>query len=338
MNANGRKYYCCGVSVLCLPVLGLLMLTGCRPDAAPALKINAPGAVPPDRAAQSEAKTDAAMDAEHAIPDAYSKSIVTVAKPPQRIVSLAPSNTEILFALGLDKRIAGDTTQCDFPPEAAKKPHVGGYPISSERVLALNPDMIVAVAGLNNAVPFEHKHVTVVVAQTQTLNEVYETIHTLGVATWTTPTADQIVSRMKTQIAAISQVAAAQPNHPCVLVLHQAAPLYTTPPDSFIAAAIAGAGGEYEVKGNLPRNIISAEQVMIDKPDVILCDAALVPQIKALPGWAQSVPAVRNNRFYTGESAALLMRPGPRLPQAIEDLARYLHPDAFAGKPRIAAP
>src|SRR5579871_1831621 len=113
---------------------------------------------------------------------------------PKRIVSLAPSNTEILFALGAGDRIAADTTACDYPPEAKNKPHIGGYPIDVEKVEAKSPDLVVALASLTQPVAaLEKAGVPVLTVDAKTVDQTYQVILLLGQATGTQPRAEAIV-------------------------------------------------------------------------------------------------------------------------------------------------
>ena len=265
------------------------------------------------------------------VTDGRGKS-VTIPTAPQRIVSLAPSNTEILYALGLDARIIGVTSQCDFPPDAKKKPNVGGYPISAERVLVLNPDLVVTVGSINTKEvdALEQAHIPVVAVNPKTLADVYASIKLIGQATGADAQAEAAVQTMQAEIEVTTKALSKSNNRPKTLILHGVSPLYTTNSDSYIAEAITLAGADYGVKSNLPGSVISPELLLLNPPDVIICSPELVVPITALPGFAQGVPAVRNHKFYTG--AALLDRPGPRLPQAINSLARYLHPECFQRK------
>ena len=303
-----------------------LLLTGCHSETP------TPPANPSAPASSKEAK-----GFPRTVTDARGK-VVTISAAPQRIVSLAPSNTEILFALHLDSRIAGVTDQCDFPPEAKRKPNVGGYPISAEKVLSLNPDLVIVVGAINTkeADALEQAKIPVVAVNPKTLADVYASIELVGRVTGADNVARNVVQQMQTETDAIEKQITDVKSRPKTLILYQAGPLYTTNPDSFIADAVRSAGSDYLVKTNLPGSVISPEQVLLDPPDVILCAPEIVSSIKALPGFAAGVPAVKDNRFFTAEGA--LTRPGPRLPQAIAALARYLHPDFFPRRPATAPP
>lgn len=265
---------------------------------------------------------------------------LTLNAPPQRIVSLAPSNTEILFDLGAGDRIAADTTACDYPPEAKLKPHIGGYPIDVERVEAKSPDLVVAVESVNAqpVAALEKAGVPVLTVDAKTVAQTYDAILLLGKATGTEARAEQIVRDMKARIEAVRQKTAPVANRPKVLIAYGDNPIYTTGPGSFIDDVITVAGGQNiaSVPPPLKNDVITPEQVLARQPDVIICSPDLQQKLKLLPGWTQGVPAVRNNRFFMSSPPGILERPGPRLADGAEQLARYLHPELFAAPPKTS--
>ena len=193
----------------------------------------------------------------------------------------------------------------------------------------LNPDLVVTVGSINTkeTEALEQAHIPVVAVNPKTLADVYAAIKCIGQATGTDAQADIITETMQAEIEVTENALTKSNNRPKTLILHGVSPLYTTNPDSYIAEAITLAGAYYLIKTNLPGSVISPEALLLNPPDVIICSPELVAPISALPGFAQGIPAVKDHRFYT--DAALIDRPGPRLPQAIDHLARYLHPEAF---------
>ncbi|HZO89518.1 MAG TPA: ABC transporter substrate-binding protein [Chthonomonadaceae bacterium] len=258
---------------------------------------------------------------------------ITLPKPPQCIVSLAPSNTEILYALDLGNRLVADTTACDYPPEARKKPHVGGYAINIEAVQVQNPDLVVAVGSVNGQAikALERTKTPLLVIDPKTVADVYDAIKLIGAATGQDMQAARVVMEMQARIDAIKRAVASTTARPRVFIVYGVKPtIYTTGPGSFIDDLITVAGGKNIVTTPAPAgNTISAEQVVTAQPDVIIASKGLIPQIRQMPGWATGVPAVRNNRFFTPGDGAILERPGPRLAEGAEELAKYLHPEIF---------
>lgn len=270
------------------------------------------------------------------VTDARGKSL-TLKSPPKRIVSLVPSNTEILFALGAGDRIAGVSSADDYPPQARRKPSIGDVLSARvERILACNPDLIVAIGSLNQKPieALERAHAPLLVLDPKTLPETYDSILLLGRATGLEARAQQVVSEMRGRIERVRQTAARAKTRPKVLMLYQTKPLYTSGPDSFISDMIAIAGGCNGVEKAIPTNTVSPEAVVVMQPDVIVCGNETKASVLLVPGWKKTVAAVKNDRFFTPEEGeATLVRPTPRLATGIENLARYLHPELFPKAP-----
>ncbi|HLJ57277.1 MAG TPA: ABC transporter substrate-binding protein [Chthonomonadaceae bacterium] len=258
--------------------------------------------------------------------------VVTVLPaPPKRIVSLAPSNTEILFALGAGDRLVADTQSCDYPPEARNRPHVGGMSAGDlERIQTSLPDLVVAVGSLNRKLidALRAARIPTIAIEPRRTADIFAGIRLIGKATGREAQADGLAAGMQKRIDRIRTIAAQAPSRPKTLIVYSDHPIYTSPPDSYIHDLIGVAGGEDVVRTPLPQNIISPAVVIERAPDVIICAASLQPRLKAMPGWG-AVPAVRDNRFFSTSSGAPLARPGPRVVDAAEELARFLHPDLF---------
>ena len=257
---------------------------------------------------------------------------LTLTAPPKRIVSLAPSNTEILFAIGAGDRIVADTESCDFPPEAKKLPHIGGMSAGDlERIQVALPDLVVAVGSINQKLigALHAAHVPTLAVQPRTTEDVLSTIRLLGRATGQDDQAIQIATAVKTRIERVRAITSRVASRPKTLIVYSSKPIYTSPPDSFIHDLIGVAGGTDVVQRALPQNIISPAVVIERAPEVIICSSSLSGQLRALPGW-ENLPAVRSNRFFSTQGTAELTRPGPRLAEAVEQLAQYLHPELFS--------
>jgi iron complex transport system substrate-binding protein len=256
---------------------------------------------------------------------------ITLKAPPQRIVSLIPSETEVLYALGAGDRIVAVTTADDYPPEVKRKPTIGNVLTSdAEQILAQKPDLVVAIGSLNQKpiAALEALHVPVLVVDPKNLPDTYASIHLLGEAVGAEAKANQIVAEMQQRLAAVQTTVAQAKHRPRVLMMYGTDPIYTTGPDSFINDLITQAGGKNIVDKPIATNILSPEEVVVRQPEVILCSKSLTAKVRSMPGWAQSVPAVRNDRLYTDEPEdGTLVRPSPRLVRGVEALARYLHPE-----------
>lgn len=257
---------------------------------------------------------------------------VALAARPERIVSLAPSNTEILFALGAADRVVGVDAASDFPPEVAEKPDVGDYVAPDpERVVAVEPDLVLA-SGLHaeTVVPaLEALDLTVAVIDPPNLEATLASIERVGRMTGT-PGAAEVACRLRERVAVVEATVAGAPEP---RVFFELSPdLYTAGPDSFVDDLIARAGGaNVAADADQPWPQLSAEAVVAADPEVIILadheagvDAAAVA---ARPGWSL-LAAVEAGRVVEIEPD-LALRPGPRVVDGLEEIARALHPDRF---------
>lgn len=302
--------------------LGAALLSGCQPQ----------GTASPTAGSRLVSPSAAASPIgwPRTITDDTGASI-TLSAPPQKIVSLAPSNTEVLFAIGVGDRVVADTQSCDYPPEAKNRPHIGGMSAGDlERIQVALPDLVVAVGSINQKLiaALRAAHIPTLAVQPRTTDDVLATVRLIGKATGQDTEAERLAADVKARIDKVRSVTASAPSRPKTLIVYGANPIYTSPPDSYIHDLIGVAGGTDIVQTPLPQNIISPAVVIERAPDVIICAPALREKLKALPGWA-IVPAVKTDRFFATTGTAELTRPGPRLAEAVEQLARYLHPDLF---------
>jgi iron complex transport system substrate-binding protein len=305
-------------------ILLLFLLAGCHTQPSPTPASPAPGAI-----------NTTITGAPITLTDARGKTL-TLPELPRRIVSLAPSNTEVLFDLGAGDRIAADTTACDWPPQAKNRPHVGTFDVSLESIEVQNPDLVVAVNAINSRIigALESAHVPVLVLDPKTVPDTYTAILLLGRAVGEEAKAEKIVADMQKRIRTVQQTVAKAHTRPKVLILYGLNPIYTTGPGSFISDAITTAGGENIADANT----ISPEKVLERQPDVIICSPGMQERVKQLPGWAAAVPAVRRSAFFVESPSSTLVRPTPRIARGIEELARFLHPELFFGTAPEDAP
>lgn len=263
---------------------------------------------------------------------------VTLPRAPQRIVSLAPSNTEILFALGLGEKVAGVTSYCDYPPEAKEKPSVGGFlDFSVEKIVSLQPDLVLATTGQEEALaPFMGTGVPVVFLDAATMAEVEDCVRVAGELTGTRREARQLMTEISRQIEAVSAKVAGIPEseRPKVLYLAWDDPILTVGPGSLIHDMVTLAGGiNVAASTGQAYPTYSMEMVLAQDPDVILLPRVHggldLAALKANPAW-RSVEAVREGRVYLLDDN-LISRPGPRAVQGLRQIAETLYPDLFKG-------
>ncbi len=261
---------------------------------------------------------------------------LTLAAEPQRIVSLAPSITEILFALGLGDRVVGVTQFCNYPPEATGKPQVGGYSdVSIEKVTEQQPDLIlVSSIHMAQVLPeLEKLGFTAMVIDAHDFPGVLDSIRLIGKVTHQDEAAEALTAQMQARADAVAQAVAGRPRPRVYWELDPT--LWTVGPGSFVQDLIERAGGEnIAADADMAWVQLSAEAIIAKDPEVIfLADhpyGETKESVMARPGW-EKISAVVNGRIVelTQEQGDIVSRPGPRVVDALELIARALHPDAF---------
>ena len=248
---------------------------------------------------------------------------IKLERAPERIVSLAPSNTEILFSLGLGSKIVGVTTACDFPAEAKAIDKVGDYNINIEAVVAKRPDLVVAVADLQMPViqKLRELKLKVIAVNPRTLEEVFHAIGVIGDASGAGDVARKIVDGLRARVAAVELKAATIPadSRPRVFVEIWNDPLMTAGAGTFVDDLVRRAGGR-NIVGHIdgwPQ--ISPETVISAHTDVIILTCFNRAEVMARREW-RKVPAVEEGRVFEIHPD-LIVRPGPRLVDGLEALA-----------------
>jgi len=264
---------------------------------------------------------------------------VAIPAPPQRIVALAPNQVEVLFAIGAGDRVVAVEKNTDFPPEAAKPKKIAAYPFPNlEEVVALNPDLVMVSFSLEaQKVPeMERRGLRVLFLDApKTVEGVFDQIATVGRATGRLPEAEALVASMRQRIGAVEGRLRGTQRGP--RTFYELDPtLFTAAPNSFIGDMLRilkvqnlaeGAPGDY------PQ--LSAEAIIARDPEIILLgDHAQYgygqetqETVKRRPGWG-AVTAVRTGRIYAVHPD-LISRPGPRIADGLEALARLLYPELF---------
>ena len=271
---------------------------------------------------------------------------VTVQRIPQRIVSLIPGNTELVFAVGAGSSVVGVTNYCDYPPEARAIEKVGDLTsMSLEKIVALDPDLVLATKGNSRELVFSLKAlgVPVFVLDPQTVEEVLDAIETVGTLTGREEAASALLEGYRQRLAAVSERIGDLPENdrPMVFVGSPFRDENWVPgPETFTSSVIRRAGGRNVADDLAPRTwaVYSLEQIVSRNPQVLLSTIRegqdpeettkrYLERAKALKGW-QDLDAVRNERVVLIPENWLL-RPAPRLIHAIETLAGALHPSLF---------
>ena len=250
-----------------------------------------------------------------------------------RIVSLAPSITETVFVLGDGDRLVGVTDFCDYPPEATRKPRVGGISTPSfEAILALRPDLILATSESNYAEHVERLvslGLAVYVVRPVDFETVLESIDRIGGVLGRDAAARAQVAAMRRDADAIARAVAGSPR-PRVLYVVWPNPLIAPGRGTLISELIQRAGGESVTGAELlPYPRLSLETVVERRPDRIIVGRHGQGTVEELlRGWERlgSVSAVREGRVY-GVDGDLVHRPGPRMIEALRALAHVIHPE-----------
>jgi iron complex transport system substrate-binding protein len=253
---------------------------------------------------------------------------VTIKAEPRRIVSLLPSHTETVYALGSGSSVVGRDDYSDFPAQVLELPKVGGaYDPNLEAIIALKPDLVLNSEYGELTPKLEKAGITVWAGGAQTYDDVFVTIGTLGKILNREASAASLNAKMRSDIREIETVTRAVKR---VSVYFEIDPTpYTVGPASYLGVLLTKAGGANIIPaklGDFPK--ISPELVVQSNPSCIV-GASLEDALKR-PGWA-SIAAVTNRRVFklTPDQDNLVSRPGPRLAQGLRVLAKILHPDLF---------
>jgi iron complex transport system substrate-binding protein len=261
---------------------------------------------------------------------------MTIHRAPERIVSVSPSETEILFALGLGDRIYGVSDFDNYPPEAADKPKMGNVITPNEEALiAARPDLVIGGISIENDVADRLRSLGIQLYKTEaaTVDEVLGNILQIGLITDRQSEAEALVASMRADIRQVTDVVSALREADKRKVYLEFSPGWTVGKGEYLDELITLAGG-INIAGNEAGWIqISEEKVILDDPDVILyadihdddSGQPLASLIRSRPGWSQ-IAAIRNNRMVAIDDD-LLSRPGPRLTQGLLDIAAAIYPE-----------
>lgn len=262
---------------------------------------------------------------------------VTIEKEPMKIISLAPNNTEVLFALGLGDKVIGVTSYCDYPEEAKTKEIVGDFEGNNlEKIVELNPDLVLVYGAGNeedNKV-LKDAGIKILGFMPETIDAVIKDIETVGKATGKNKEAAELVEAMNNKKNEILEKVKGQEE---VKVFYEIwhDPLMAAGKGSFMDELITLAGGKNiaeDAEGAYPQ--YDLEQLVERDPEVYLTAQDMpdktVESIKVRPGY-EDISAIKNDRVYVfeGNEANVVSRPGPRIIEALEVVAKAIHPELF---------
>ena len=259
--------------------------------------------------------------------------------PPQRIISLAPNITEILFDLDLGEKVVGVTRYCDFPEKALKKEKIGGMiDLNLEKIIALKPDLIIGFRGnpLRTIERLRSLHLPLFVLEMGTnLETVFIIIEKIGTITQKEEKAEIIVESMKKRYNETQAALRDVQHEPRVFLSIHGTGLWTCGKGSFLNDLVGKARG-VNIAGNIPRKWLhyNREQLIHDNPEVIITLSKSQREFSKVKEWIKNeahlkrIKAVETDRIYFLDQN-LATRPGPRLIDALEELAQILHPQFF---------
>ncbi len=272
-------------------------------------------------------------------------TVVELAAEPQRIVSLTPATTEIVFALGAGDRVVATTDFDDYPPEAVALPDVATYTaVDIEKIVGLEADLVIAGGNFFNdpaaIAQLRDLGVPVIVIYAPDIAGVLRDIELVGTAIGRSDAARDLTASMQ---AGFDQVATATADLPRPRVFYEldaTAGIYTAAKDSFIEEMIRLAGGEPITTDSPSDFAISIEKLIAADPEIILLgDAAYgvtADAVRARAGW-DVMTAVKTGEI-RGVNDLIVTRPGPRLVEGLRELALAIHPDAAVPSPQAVAP
>jgi len=264
---------------------------------------------------------------------------VRIDKVPQRIISLSPTSTEILFALGLGDKVVGVTRYCDYPEEAKKKEIVGGFADPDpEKIMALKPDLILAFGTLQKSLAskLEERGQTVFWFYPHTFADILESFESIGKLTGRLTAAQQLRKRVEERVEAVQKRVKDIPEQerPTVFRVHSGSPrtIGTIGGEAFQTGVYHLAGGK-NIFADTKKDYfeVDLETILELDPDIIVVagedETEVKTKIKSREGW-EGLTAVKTDRIVV-IPAELICRPGPRLGLTIEKLAKEFYPERF---------
>ena len=261
---------------------------------------------------------------------------VTLAAAAEKIVSLAPANTEIAYAVGAGDKMVAGTSYDDYPEEAKAPPKVGDFSSPNvEKIASYAPDLVLAAGGIQASLrsKLEKLGMTVYVVDPKTYDGTVATIEDIGKLAGVEDAAAAVVGRMTAAATAVKDKVASLPAATTFLEIYSK-PLMTAGSDTFIDDMITIAGGENigaQAGSGFPN--FSTEVLVKDDPQVYIADSGSMSEpgeINKRAGFAE-LTAVKDGRVYVIEDS-IIARPGPRLAEGLQKLAEMIHPEASAAE------
>ena len=264
---------------------------------------------------------------------------VTISETPQRIISLAPSNTEILYALGLGDRVVGRTDYDNYPPEVTEKPSIGGFSTTNiEQVVGLDPDLVLAADyHKDDIVPaLEERGITVLCLAPQNLQQVLDAINLTGKVTGVEKTAADLTASMQKRIDAVTAKTGdlTADQKPRTMYIVWPDPIMVGSGTTLQGELIDKAGGANIAQDLEGYATVNLETILADNPQVMIASTGMGEGADA--GYTfllnddrlAETDARMNGQVYSVDQD-LVSRAGPRIVEALEIFAEEIHPELF---------
>ncbi|MCJ7729531.1 MAG: helical backbone metal receptor, partial [Sedimentisphaerales bacterium] len=270
-----------------------------------------------------------------------------MAVPPsriQRIVSLSPNLTEILFALGLGDRVAAVSSNCDWPAEAKTKPKVGTFwQPNTEAIIAAKPDLVVCESfdqQMTVAKTLKRTGLNILTLRVESIGELLSASEKIGQATGCSPAAEQLAAGIRNRLDHIRAMSSSARKLKVLWVV-QTEPVRVAGANTFVNEIVELAGGQNAIAPTINQYpSVGTEEIISCGAEVVIQSAMGTEnihkqQIAAEQFWSRfaNLPAVKNKRIYVIDADTVL-RLGPRLPQGLQTTAQCLHPELFTQPPK----
>ncbi|WP_088034522.1 ABC transporter substrate-binding protein [Evansella clarkii] len=283
---------------------------------------------------------DGAVDGEGPFPvtiiDDAGKEI-TIEEEPESIISIQASNTEISYALGLGEKMIGVSDFCNYPEEALSVEKVGGQDMNAELILSLLPDIVLVTTYHHE----NHEEIlkqyeeagmdVIVIGDKSSFDEVYESIELVGKATGTSEEAEAVIADMQERHNTLKEKAEEITDKKKVWVEVSPAPdIFTTGQGTFMHEMLESINAENAAADQEGWVMLTEEEIVTLNPDVIITTyhtEDLQAEVASRDGWAE-VPAVKNEEIFDVDTDTVV-RPGPRLIEGVEELAKLIYPEVF---------
>jgi iron complex transport system substrate-binding protein len=280
------------------------------------------------------------------IPLALAAAMLAAAAPPQRIVSTAPSITETLFAVGAGGRVVGVTNYCHYPPEATRIRKIGTYlQPHTETILSLKPDLVITEASpLHTRDQFQAMGLNVLRVRFETIEDVYESIRTIGKATGQSAEAETVVASIRRDLAAVRARVAGRPPVSTMFIVGRTPNalegIVVTGNTVYMNQVMEIAGGRNVFRAGAARYFRVAHEEIIARDPAVILDMGDMGDTKAVTEehrrsvevlWRREMPmlsAVRGGRVHAIASDIFVVT-GPRVAECARAFARMLHPEVF---------